>query len=442
MQMPELNKEDIDKATKQIAAIDFFKVTIAELELLLEPMFKGYRLNAPRFEPGIYLYRSRICDKPVFLSELSYPKDPKYIKQYGRANDIGKPMFYGSISKDIPFYELSACKGDTMIMSIWRTKLPLIVNHVGFTEDIAKILNSNRKLADIYHYVLETNQFSDLNSFVYNYIATLFARKVRPHENYFYKLSVALTNKLIGDFFGGMIYPTIAMSGNSDNIVLTPKYVDESLEFVSVELLEVTKVEGTKYTYRVLDTATQIDADEKIIWSGKYLGWDANAISAHSTGSDWIAQDLQGQRMNPVPTNPIKLNISKLEQQFVDAYNHCMKFTQEWTTKSELELIVCICSLCLDLDKKLRFLSIYIPQSIAPADVCAGLLNIYSQLLEMDTGQEVENRNQADNVLISTNKECQFNNEIYVFSENLINKESLAHLAAQMGLRITYIFNE
>ena len=73
--MPHIAHDPV-AATTAIAAIadlDLQSATIEEILDLLTPVFRGYLVKAPRFEAGIRLFRSRICDKPAHISALLAP---------------------------------------------------------------------------------------------------------------------------------------------------------------------------------------------------------------------------------------------------------------------------------------------------------------------------------------------------------------------------------
>ncbi len=438
MENLELNQAAILENISLLENLDYRTASIKEIEDLLFPLFKGFRMTVPSFDPGVYLYRSRICkDKPKHIAELSYPP-PQFISEYGRANDIGQPMFYGSISKNVPFFELNAKTGDRLILSIWKTKAKLLLNHIGFSENVSQLLQSGRAFHSIYQFASDTLKFNDLNTFVYNFLAASFARKITREKNFDYKLSIAITNKLImGDMLHGVLYPSIAMNGNSDNIVLKPSYVDENLEFVGVEYLEVVASEGMKYKHETLDSATKIDKGE-LKWTGKLLGWTLDSqksIAFSSDGSDWSAKDETGNRSDPKPTTPIRKDLSNLEREYVDSFSHAAKVSQDVPVVSQQEKLIVRCTLCLDFENKVRFLSFYIPKSVNPSGVADSLIQKTELFLEMDKDQEMEMRDETSGELLCTNMELMFNGNIYLFSESMMNIELENHNKLHINIK-------
>jgi hypothetical protein len=426
MNMNELNEDMIRNSIGALDLIDYETITIAEIESLLSPIFKGYSIKAPIFDQGLHIYRCRIfnTNKPNDLHELSYPKN-EHIRKYGRANDIGKSMFYGSISKNIPFFELKIKAGDKIAMSIWKTKDKLLLNHIGFTKEVEEKLKSGRSLSSIYDFVSETKNFNNLNNFVYNYLANCFSKNVSELNNNLYKLSVAIANILLaGDLLQGILYPTVAMSGNSDNIVLKPEYVDENLEFISVEYLNITGVVGQKYSFDTLDSATEI-INGKILWSGKSLGWEVGSekqFYRHS-GSDWIGTNKSGERSKLKPIGIINKNITDLEKKYLKDFGYAFRCNRDVSVKTKIETLNVKSALLLDFKKKLRFLSFYIPISKNPIEICQTIIKDINMFVSMDKEMIIGQKNEITNRDECMNNDLLFENEINFYSESYFNSD-------------------
>ena len=103
--MPQI-KHDPDAAAGAMAsirALDIRGATIEEIQDLLTPIFRGYKVEAPHFQPGVTLFRSRVCDKPAHISDLLSP--PSHITPLGRVNRQGSPVLYCCTSRNVPFFE-------------------------------------------------------------------------------------------------------------------------------------------------------------------------------------------------------------------------------------------------------------------------------------------------------------------------------------------------
>jgi hypothetical protein len=86
---------DLDAARAAITAIrrfDLEAVSIDDLKEALIPVFRGYAVSAPRFEPGLELFRARLMAKPQHVRELLYP--PAGATPMGRANREGDSVLY------------------------------------------------------------------------------------------------------------------------------------------------------------------------------------------------------------------------------------------------------------------------------------------------------------------------------------------------------------
>jgi len=303
MSIPELRATDIDQTILKIENADFKKLKIEDFEEYLTPLFRGYRVTAPRFEKGIYLYRGRICEKPQNIKEISYPPS-ETIKSYGRANNVGESFFYAATARAVPFFELNIKKGQYLALSRWKTTDKLLLNHIGFSKECKEYLSSNRTLDDIYDFVKSTKARSDLNALVHDYLSFKFSKAVNFGEERYYKLTIAISRKLFeSEIFSGLLYPTITMTGNADNIVLKRNFVDQSLEFKSVESIEIKEAKDRKYDIQVLDSATKVNEKGDLLWSGRVLQWQlkqqGQEIIVKSEGGEWIAYDGDGNRIDP-----------------------------------------------------------------------------------------------------------------------------------------------
>lgn len=299
----ELDVNDVERAISRIDNADFKKLTIDDFEQYLIPLFKGYKVTVPKFEEGIYLYRGRICKKkPINKKEIIYPV-PEKIKRYGRANDIGESFFYATTARAVPFFELNVGKGDYVALSKWKTTDKLLVNHIGFSNECKEYLKSTRLLDEIYDFVKSTKSHGDLNSLVHDYLAYRFSKVTNPGEEDYYKLTIAIGRKLFkDDMFSGLLYPTIAMTGNADNIVLKNTFVDTSLEFKSIEYIEINEAKDREYKVQILDSATKINEKGDFIWSGRGIQWQLKEKDQEfifkSEGGEWIAYDKYGNRVD------------------------------------------------------------------------------------------------------------------------------------------------
>ena len=67
------NRYEIIRTIEKIEEFDLRTISINDLEEELKSLLKGFKIVVPRFNAGIYLYRGRICDKPLNLRDVIYP---------------------------------------------------------------------------------------------------------------------------------------------------------------------------------------------------------------------------------------------------------------------------------------------------------------------------------------------------------------------------------
>lgn len=301
------HKEKVPQLIAEIEALDLRSATVEGIQALLNTLLDGFPTSANNIPPGKYIHRTTICQKPANIRRLSYP--PADVAVLGRANEQGKPRFYGSIGRSVPFFELNPQIGDTIALSTWRTTGDMLLNRVGFTKESSISLGSKRELDKLYAPAGFLEQLSEAERMVNDFLANWFVKKISPQEADLYKVTAAIANILIGGgVFAGLVYPTVKMFGNADNLVLNPKFVDRSLQLVSIEFLEITENAGINFKTELLDTAVEWDKAGDIEWSGRELGWSYQEISKihmKAEGGEWVNQDHEGKRIDPVPTNPI-----------------------------------------------------------------------------------------------------------------------------------------
>jgi hypothetical protein len=193
-----------------------------------------------------------------------------------------------------------------------------MMNNVGYVRDVFEGLKSNRSVPDWGHKdALQTT--SESNRLVAKYFATQFSRNVQKGDDHEYKISVAIAEKhYIGDLetgvsqtnrhgkattFSGLIYPSISMRANADNVALLPAHVDKFLVPVSVEWLRIDS-EGPDFSYQVtkLDFANSFGQAGGIEWKGRLPKWEVSpgqTATAIVENGHWVMRNEQGEVMEP-----------------------------------------------------------------------------------------------------------------------------------------------
>ena len=275
-----LTKADIENYLLQLDNIDLTVITIEEIKERLKILFTGYTLDSPIIPAGLNLFRGIIYDnKPTNISLLSYPPI-KYAKM-NRASRQNQQFFYAAISRNVPLFELGLEEGNKFVLARWQTQKELLINNIGYTENNFKSLNSKRaspKWDNNEHSLISKDE---LNDFIHIYLAETFCQKVPKDNPDLYKLTIAIAEKLHSENeisnvkFDGILYPSIAMNANSDNIVVRKSFIDEgNLIFMEAEWIVVKKVHDFKYDVDVLDWANSISDTGEIEWKGRLQLWD------------------------------------------------------------------------------------------------------------------------------------------------------------------------
>ena len=260
----------------------------------------GVPIRAPVFEPGFMLFRGRICETASTVPDLSYP--PAALTRIGRLNRAGDPVFYSSTSRAAVFYELSVAEGTTVLVSRWRAAAPMLLCHVGYHESVFASLGSRRPVAG-WDGVNSPNAGLPASASIWKQIGQLFATHVPDGEEHRYAVSVAIAERMMTDPFAGVLYPSMSMWANADNVALRPSWVDANLRFVGVESVRVKVITGTTMEVEVLDYATSPDG-ETLAWKGRGLNWvmreSGGVLRFESTGEIWRAFDDQtGRELDP-----------------------------------------------------------------------------------------------------------------------------------------------
>jgi hypothetical protein len=146
------------------------------------------------------------------------------------------------------------------------------------------------------------------------FLAEQFTKDVAEGSEHLYKVSISIAEELLlpissnlgvengivvpidasEECFGGLIYPALAMRGDSDNICLLPNIADRHLEFVRAEYVLVQSVrDDLTYDVASLDHANEISSDGVIKWRG---GPGKRQITAE--GVQWGLRDYGGTMWN------------------------------------------------------------------------------------------------------------------------------------------------
>lgn len=304
---------------ERIAALRRLSLEKADVDFLkrqLFLLFKGYSLSTPVVMAGQILFRGvKWIDRPSNHSHLTYPP-ANLVRTFQRANRPGHPMFYCSVAREAPFFELGSRAGDYLAISRWRVNEKLIVNNAGYIDEVLRRVNSDRNAPPSWE-KQDPSHDRPANRLIHGFLAQEFARDVPVGAEHVYKLSVAITEKLLGDLplgtkdedilcisgFAGIIYPALAMRANTDNLALLPEFVDRFLQLEQVEYIRIDSAsDDLKYQVTKLDFANTFGPDGEIEWKGRLPQWrvpPGSTVRVSVEGGKYVVRDEKGNTIEP-----------------------------------------------------------------------------------------------------------------------------------------------
>lgn len=315
------SKDEISTIISKIESLNLKVVTIEEIKDSIGDIMKGCPINAPIFFPGISLYRGiKYETRPDHIGFLTYPK--KQFAKQNRASREGESMFYCSTLRDVPFYELNVKVGDRLVLSRWKLMKNLLVNHVGYTKSMFDKLESNRQIPDWAvndkgnkSIEYSNNFFNENNLRVRDFLTRTFCQEISENDYDLYKLTIAIAEKLYLDKISderniikterldGIIYPTIRMLANADNLAISPSFIDDGgIEFMTVEYIEVVSKENMEYKFSVISEANTIAKNGNIEWKER-VHWSKQVkfedLTFDLEDGKWVARDDNGNIVEP-----------------------------------------------------------------------------------------------------------------------------------------------
>ena len=194
--------------------------------------------------------------------------------------------------KEAVFFELPNLKaGDELIVTYWKTTGRMFVNNIGYTEYAFEQLGAKRPvpewnpkeprsteqtltLAALPPEVIEEVMSKDDARDLKKAFSQHFTRQISDKNAYRYKLTAAIGELHIGDIknlniqIAGVLYPSVRMWANRDNIALEPWFVDKHLEFRKAVHIRIEERRETQFDVDSLDAAHGFDETGNLKWSG------------------------------------------------------------------------------------------------------------------------------------------------------------------------------
>ena len=131
-------------------------------------------------------------------------------------------------------------------------------------------------------------------------------RDVENDKEYLYKISIAIAEKHYQDeIFHGLLYPSIAMRAEADNVALKPDFVYNELNLERTIFVQVSgKNNKSEYQYSILDSSDNFNDNGKINWKGKPRKWhidrEGSFLVFKVENGKWVARDKEGNVVEPL----------------------------------------------------------------------------------------------------------------------------------------------
>lgn len=286
--------DPLENKIEELLRADLSCVTVGDLVAQIDLLTVGHAIVAPNIPVNSLLFRGRVVEYASLVSELSFP--PITQTKLGRVNDEGESFFYASFDRRVVFFECPIEVGTTILVSRWRTTAEMLVNHVGYHDDVFTKLGSARELAS---YDGKSNQeyYPKASAPLWHGLAKLFTGDASK-----YKLSVAVAKCMLSEQFAGLLYPSISMFANADNIALKSTWVEHNLRFVGVEKIIIKSIDGPVIQSDCVDYATSPD-QRRLSWKGEIYSWEIPPGKQYSLRNEQdrnVMRDENGSEVDPV----------------------------------------------------------------------------------------------------------------------------------------------
>jgi hypothetical protein len=286
------------------------RLTIEALKNQLRTKLGGMARAVKNITAGNIIYRGVFRDhRPDLISNSSYPP-PDKVTKLGRLNRPGQSVFYASCAPPGVFYELKAREGALIAFSQWQVMKPLWMHNLGYHADALSRLGAlpnSARLRLIEPIPNETQH----NNRLRKKVALAFTEDVRPGFEYRYKQSVALTEFWCEhqerlpispdgpqtDGVAGVVYPSLQMRGDADNLVLWPTFVHSSMALRQVQYVLVEKADYTHlaFSFLTLALAHEFTDGTAINWRDDLPPEDSRRCHIALEDGQWVQRDGSGK---------------------------------------------------------------------------------------------------------------------------------------------------
>lgn len=286
-----------------IRSLDLRSLSIDEIKLHVWDLLDNFVIRTPDTVVGQNVHRARIFPTktpPELLADIGLPPVCVITKDQ-RCNRAGQRMFYCTTGRAAALWENHAKPGDYFAVSKWRFIKPCRLNMVGYSEEAFWRLGASRAMPTDVTFPGETQANKEVRAF----LADIFSVDVKEWRSEWYKLTTAITEILVAEgTFGGLLYPTIAMSARADNLALKPEFLSDGLKFVGAKYVVMKDSDGASINVDTIDFAPGVRPDGRLDWKGRAeqwilaKQWDALTFTSDENG-ERIARDQDGNIVDP-----------------------------------------------------------------------------------------------------------------------------------------------
>jgi hypothetical protein len=195
-------------------------------------------------------FRCRVIDEKKeninLITTFSYPP-PALCKENGRANIIGRPVFYCTDHPGVAIYESKPENGNINYLSVWKTRFDREIK-------ISPIISQNIPKSNIWSFLAfeiiklkeKHKNISELLEPLYDFFNKVFLEETHP-----YQLSSWLSNYLLyeNNIFDSLLFESIESKSLHCNWAFHPNIVDKYFILDKVYKFENFTLDVEKRTY-------------------------------------------------------------------------------------------------------------------------------------------------------------------------------------------------
>ena len=286
------------------------RLTIDGLKGVLRNKLGGMVRATKDIRAGNLIYRGvERAQRPDLISQVSFPP-PERVTKWGRLNRPGESVFYGSAAAPGVFYELSVRIGSLIAFSEWEVMEPLWMHNLGYHADaLARLgaLPNDLRLALTGPIANETRQ----NSRLRKQVALAFTEDVPEGQEHRYRQSVAIKEfwcehhdafEIYPDGpqasrIAGIVYPSLQMRGDADNVSFWPEFVLSSLRLRQVQHVLVENADPERLAFSLLTLALSkgFASGTTILWRDELSSEAERRCHIALEGDAWVQRDGFGR---------------------------------------------------------------------------------------------------------------------------------------------------